>query len=126
MFYNEIKFNSIEDYIAYLFEFDTVSIVHKPNGHIIVDAEISTGETVINFYKIFISFLDEIDKCEKDFAPLLTFKGALKRFKDEFDTKMDDKKSDLEKFFAKHNPTINISYSGEFGKIYNRVKSMVG
>ncbi len=126
MFNNEIKFDNIEDCMAYLFGFDSFSIAHKPNGHIIIDAEINKEETVNSFYNIFISFLDEIDKCDKDFESLLFFKGSLKKFKDNFDKIMDDTKAKLEKFFEKHNPTINISYSGEFGKIYDKVKSMVG
>lgn len=122
---NEIKLNSIEDCIAYLFGFDTVSITPQLNCHFDIKAEINKGETVINFYKLFDSFLNVIDKCEKDYESLTFFKSALKQHKDDFDKIMDARKAKLEKFFKKHNPTISISYSGEFGKIYDKVKSVV-
>lgn len=126
MLSNEIKFDNIDDYMAYLFGFDTFSITHKPNGHINIDAEINKVETATTFYKLFVSSLDEIDKCEKDFKALTLLKNSLKKHKNDFDKIIDDRKVELERLFKKYNPTINVSYSGEFGKIYNRVKSLVG
>lgn len=71
MLSNEIKFNNIDDYMAYLFGFDAFPITHKSNGCINIDAEINKVETVINSYKLFISLLDEIDKYEKDFKSFI-------------------------------------------------------
>lgn len=124
MFNNEIKFDNIDDYMAYLFGFDLFSITHKPNG-LNIYAEINKGETVFNFYKLFDSFLNVIDKCEKDYESFMFFKSVLKQHKDDFDKIMDDRKAKLEKLFKKHNPTISISYSGEFGENYNKVHSLV-
>lgn len=126
MLSNEIKFNNIDDYMAYLFGFDAFSITHKSNGCINIDAEINKVETVINSYKLFISLLDEIDKREKDYKSLTLLKKLLKKYKNDFDKIIDDRKIELERLFKKYNPTINVSYSGEFGKIYNRVKLLVG
>ena len=126
MFGNEIKFENIDDYLAYLFGFDSFSATLKPDGHIAIDAEINKVETVINFYKLFVSFLDAIDKCEKDFKSFALLKNLLKQHKDNFDKIIDDKKVESERLFKKYDPTVTVSYSGEFGKIYNRVKLLVG
>ncbi len=125
MFCNENKFNNINDFLAYLFGFDSFSITPKSNC-LNIKVEINKGETVINFYKQFVSLLNEIDKCEKDFKSLIFFKNSLKKLKDDFDKIMDDRKVKLEQLFKQYNPTISISYSCEFGKIYNEVQSLVG
>lgn len=126
MFNNEIKFDNIGDCMAYLFGFDSFLIKVQPNCEFNIEAIISKGDTVINFYKQFVSLLDEIDRCGKDFNALIFFKNLLKELKDNFDKIMEEKKGEIEKVFKKHRAIITISYLGEFGEIYNRVQSLVG
>ena len=126
MFNDEIKFDNIGDCMAYLFGFDSFLIKDQPNCAFHIEAVISKGDTVINFYKQFVSLLDEIDRCGKDFKAFMFFKKQLKELKDVFDKIMEEKKDEIEKAFKKNRPIVTISYSGEFGEIYNRVQFLVG
>lgn len=119
------KFTNINDIMAYLFGFDHIEINRTSQDTIKMKAIISSGETVINFYKIFQSYIDEIKNAENDQEALILFKKHLAEHKNAFDSYMKVLCKDIINAPKNFEVDFTLSFEGEFKTVYDKISELV-
>lgn len=108
-----------------LFGFDHLEINRIDESTLEIKASISSEKTVLNYYKIFLAFINEIEKAKNDPIALSVFKKNLTEYKYAFDTHMESVCEEIEKAFNKFKVDITLSYEGEFKTVYSKVSQLV-
>lgn len=108
-----------------LFGFDHLEINRIDESTLEIKASISSEKTVLNYYKIFLAFINEIEKAKNDPKALSVFKKNLTEYKYAFDTHMESVCEEIEKAFNKFKVDITLSYEGEFKTVYSKVSQLV-
>lgn len=119
------KISNWDEYWGWLFGFDRLEINRVNESVITMKAVISSGDTVINFYKIFQSYIHEIEKAKNDLRDLMLFKGQLAEHKKVFDQRMENTRQDIINTFKNFEVEIVLSYEGEFKTVYDKVSELV-
>lgn len=83
------------------------------------------ARTVINFYKLFQSYIEEIEKAKNDPEALNMFRSHLAKFKKDFDDKMEDTCNEVTSVFKNYKVDIILSYEGEFKTVYDKVSELL-
>lgn len=115
---------TLEITLAEIIGFDSVNLSLE-KGNKKITATISSKNTISNFYKLFIAFVNEFQNNENDYEAKRILSNSLKQILQSFDDKLKEKKAKLEKIFGEVNPTIQLNLSGEVKNIYNKVKEIV-
>lgn len=108
-----------------LFGFDHLEINRIDESTLEIKASISSEKAVLNYYKIFLAFINEIEKAKNDPKALSVFKKNLTEYKYAFDTHMESVCEEIEKAFNKFKVDITLSYEGEFKTVYSKVSQLV-
>lgn len=115
---------TLEMTLAEIIGFDSVNLSLE-KGDKKITATISSKNTISNFYKLFIAFVNEFQNNENDYEAKRILSNSLKQILQNFDDKLKEKKANLGKIFCEVNPTIQLNLSGEVKNIYNKVKEIV-
>lgn len=113
------------DNLGRLFGFDHLEINRIDESTLEMKAIISSEKTVLNYYKIFLAFINEIEKAKNDPRALSVFKKNLTEYKSAFDNHMEAVCKEIEDAFKKFKVDITLSYEGEFKTVYSKVSQLV-
>ena len=86
---------------------------------------ISSGETVINFYQIFQSYIIAIENAKNDQEALIVFKKHLAEHKNTFDKYMEVICKDITNAPQNFKVDFTLSFEGEFKTVYDKISELV-
>ncbi|MDE6605464.1 MAG: hypothetical protein K2K85_05555 [Clostridia bacterium] len=124
MIYNH-NLSNINEILAYLFNFDNLEINRINESTIKIKAVISSGKTVKNFYKLFLSYIDEIEKAKDDRKSLIVLKAQLAELKKEFDNYIEDTRITMSNLSDKYKIVVSISYEEDFKIVYDKISELI-
>ncbi len=113
------------DYLGYLFGFDRIEINRINDSTLEMRAIISSEETVLNYYKLFLAYINEIEMAKNDPEALLAFKEHLIKCKEAFDNRIESACNEIKTKFEKFKVEMTLSYEGEVKKVYGKVSELV-
>ena len=119
---NAIK--NFKEEIGKLFGVDYIEILPINKFKFKVNAIIMSPNTIINFYKLFNSFINEIERADNDAQALRIFKQNLLKYKKQFDILMDKIQENIVKVFG-NNAEVSLIYKGQVKEIYDKVSQFV-
>lgn len=113
------------DYLGWLFGLDRLEINRINDSTLEMKAIISSEKTVLTCYKIFLSYIHEIENSKNDPEALIIFKKNLTEYKNAFDNHMDDICKKIDDKFKNYKVDITLSYEGEFKTVYSKITELV-
>lgn len=119
---NAIK--NFKEEIGKLFGVDYIEILPINKFKFKVNAIIMSTNTITNFYKLFNSFINEIERADNDAQALRIFKQNLLKYKKQFDILMDKIQENIVKVFG-NNAEVSLIYKGQVKEIYDKVSQFV-
>lgn len=121
---NESANINFNEEIGKIFGVDYIEILPKNELKFKVNAVVMHPTTITNFYKLFNSFIDEMERAKNETPALNIFKQNLIHFKKQFDVSMEKIQENIAEAF-KNNAEVSLEYKGEIKEIYEKVSELI-
>ena len=121
---NESANINFNEEIGKIFGVDYIEILPKNELKFKVNAVVMHPTIITNFYKLFNSFIDEMERAKNETPALNIFKQNLIHSKKQFDVSMEKIRANIAGAF-KNNAEVSLEYKGEIKEIYEKVSELI-